>query len=278
MFTTREVATAIWLVIICVLLLLKADVRASVTKVIRAFFAKPIVVSMGLMFLYNVIVIAGLNFWGFWNISFLKDTVIWFLFAAIPLTLSFASSKEEVNVFRKILVENFKALIVVEYVVATYTFPLLVELMLFPVLLFIGLLDVVAKSDKKYVALARITSVTLPVLGLGILFFSIYGAAMDYQNLFSLGTVFSLFLTPMLSLLFAPFVFFLVLYARYESLFVLLNMGSKKPANIKGYAKRQIIKRLRLSLKGIREFHRSNGRKLIQVKTKDDVDRLFQEN
>lgn len=276
MFTNREIATMVWLAIILVIGLARQDVRSSMAAVIRAFLVSSIIISFLLMFSYNAISVTGLYLLGFWSIDMLKDTIIWFLFVAFPLTFSFVSSKEVTNIFKKIAIENFRFLVVVEFIIATYTFPFFVEFILIPIALVITLLDVVAKSNSKYTSVAKITSATQILLGLAVLSFSVHGAIVDYQNLLSIDIIKSLFLTPILSIIFSPFVFFLVLYTRYESLFILMNIGPVKTATVKRYAKQKILQTLRLNLNEIHNFHHKNGRRLIRIQTKDDVDSLFQ--
>lgn len=277
MFTTREIATIVWLTLVIILALFKHNVRSSVLKVITALFRKQIIAPIILILTYNILVVYGLYAIGFWSFALLKDTVVWFVFAAIPLMVSFITSKDSENIFHKILVDNLKALIIVEYIVGTYTFPLLVELLLLPFAFFVVMLDVVARSDPKFASASKAISIIQLSLGLAVLSLSLYGAALDYLDLFSPGTLSGLFLTPLLSILLSPFIFLAVLYSRYESLFVMLNVGPNKSRDIKGYARRRIFKYLAFNLDKIQEFHYSHGRKLIMVQTKDDIDRILRD-
>ncbi len=277
MFTTREIAIAVWLVAGACWALSKHEVRLASIRLVRNFFVKPILVSVGLMLIYNIVVIVILSSLGFWSTEHLKDTVFWFLFAAFPLTVYFVTSKQQEHVFRKITRESFTAFIFVEYITGTYTFPLLIELCLIPFLFFIVALDAVAKTNKQYEVVAKLTSSLLAFVGLAILGFSLYTAIEDYQNLLSLDALGSVFLTPLLSVLFSPFVFCAALYSQYEYVFTFLNVGRKKTPDVKRYAKLRLVQRFGLKLNSVRQFQLNNRPALLALQTKDDVDKLLQE-
>ena len=81
----------------------------------------------------------GLSEIGIWNRELLKDTVLWSLFSGLALALSGVQTQSDVPTWRSILKNQLKAIILLEFIVNTYTFALWVELLLAPTLVLIGL-------------------------------------------------------------------------------------------------------------------------------------------
>ena len=113
------------------------------------------------------------------------------------------------------------------------------------------------------------------ILGLAILFFALYSAINDLQNLGTLDTVRLVLLPIVLSAALLPFVYLLLLYSTYERLFVNLNIGPKKSDALKNYAKRKLVLGLNLNYKKARTFLRKHHRDLVRVQTKADVEALL---
>jgi len=105
LFNSREVATGIWLGVLLVLILSKADFRKSLWGVVRAFCVRRILVSVLVMALYVVATVRLLSAVGLWESSLLKDTIVWFCVVAMSMMVRFVTSEESENIFAKVLVE-----------------------------------------------------------------------------------------------------------------------------------------------------------------------------
>lgn len=240
-FNTREVATAIWIAIFISWALTQRNIRKSVFSAIRSAFSIKIVVPVFLMALYTAVIIYYLFRLNIWNISLLKDTILWFCFSAITMMASFVISKESVNILRKVAVDTLKVIIVLEFLVNTYTFHICVELLLIPSLTFIAILGVFAGTEEKYSAVEKITDNLQIIFGLVILGIVVGHAIADLQNLSSMDTLRSIALVPVLSLLLTPYIYVLLLYSNYEQVFIRLNTGREKDKAITRYARRKIL-------------------------------------
>ena len=275
LFNNREIATAIWLLVIFILMLFKRDIRKSILGVFKAFFEIKILTSVFFMIAYTTGIVFVLYQINLWNISLLKDTVVWFCFTGILISFYSVTSKREQNLFRKIIVDNIKIVIIIEFIVNTYTFSLAVELVLIPVVTFIAILGVFAKTDEKYSSVAKLTNGLLIIIGIVILIFSISNLVSDYKNFVSLDTLRKFILPPSLTILFLPFIYLMVLFSTYEQLFVQLNLGYEKSKKLKRYAKREIIKHCLLSLKKVKNASNMNTYNLKHIRNEEDVDKMI---
>jgi len=210
-----------------------------------------------------------------WTLSLLKDTIIWFVFVAAPLAFSLFASRSNENVVSVILAESLRLTVLVEFLVNEYTFSLPVELVFVPFLTFVMLLHGFASADEEYSVVAKLFDGLRVLIGLGLLVFVVSRSIADCGNLFSIPSARELFLVPALSLVFIPFLYFMLILISYESLFNVLKAGSDKDDWLKGYARRRLISHLKLDLKRIRRFHRAHGFDLARVQSKGDVDSLL---
>lgn len=274
-FSDREIATAIWLgVLLAFALSKKAISRDDVLNIVKTFLHWKIMTPVAVMIVYTAVMVYLLHFANFWTFSLLKDTIIWF-FSGMVLAFSFVTSHNDEKVFSRIVTDTVKIVVFLEFLVNTYTFSLLVELFLVPSITWIIIMDAFAKTDEKYSQVASFTSGLRVVIGLAILTVAAVKAAADFGSLLSIDSVRQILLAPVLSVLFAPLIYLLLLYARYEDLFVRLRMGPEKDRAIKRYAKRQIIRHLGMSVQKVGAFTRVHALDLMRVKSREDVDRLL---
>lgn len=71
---------------------------------------------------------------------------------------------------------------------------------------------------------------------------------------------------------FLPLIYFILLFAAYESLFIRLNLGYEKGKKLKNYARRKIIKQCLFSLKKIKKASNMNIYNLMHIRNEKDVD------
>ena len=275
-FNNREIAAAFWFLVFIALALRRDRVRRSIAALVRAFCRPKILTAVGLMLLYSAGAVAVLATFGLWGITLLKDTIAWFCFSAIAMMVRFVTAKEAQSILRKVLVDSVKVVVLLEFLVNTYTFSLPVELIVVPLVTVLAMLDAVAGSDEKYSAVARLTKAMQPAIGLVILAIAVGRAVSDMRNLQSPDTLRSIALAPLLCVFLCPFLYLTVLVARYESVFVRVGFGLERNGRLKRYARRRIIMHAGLSLKRLERLLRTHALGLMHVQTKSDVDSLFQ--
>ena len=134
LISTRELASAIWLLIVVGFGLSKKSIRQSTLEVVRALLAPKIVAVMSCMLLYAVMTVLLLRCIGFWKIVLLKDTVLWFFFSATALLIHVVTENAHERVLRRVLSQSLKVVVLVQYLANAYTFFLGVELLIQPFL------------------------------------------------------------------------------------------------------------------------------------------------
>ena len=277
LFNNREIATAIWLLVIFILMLFNRELRKSFLDVFKAFFKIKILSPIFFMIAYTAGIVFVLYQINFWNISLLKDTVVWFCFIGIPISFHSVTSETGQNLFRKVIVDNIKIVIIIEFIVNTYTFSLVGELVLIPVVTFIVILEVFAKTDEKNSSVAKLQNGLLIIIGIVILIFAISNVVSDYKNFGSLDTLRNFLLAPLLTISFLPFIYLMILFATYELLFTRLNLGYEKNKKLKRYAKRKSIQHCLLSLKKVKKALNMNTYNLTYIRNEEDADKMIKD-
>jgi len=227
------------------------------------------------MFISTATIIFVLYFVNIWNISFLKDTIIWFLFSGIVTCVNAITSRSDKNKLKKIIYENLKALILIEFIVNYYTFPLIIELIVMPIIILIFLLDTFTDNKEKYSSVTKLMKTLQTAIGFFLIYYFISNLVSSYQGFISYSTLKSFLLPILLSLCFLPFIYLFLLYAKYDMIFIRLKMGSSKTKELTKYAKREIIKTCLLNLNKAKKLLRGNTAKLMHIQNKEDVDNLI---
>jgi hypothetical protein len=212
---------------------------------------------------------------GAWTSDLLKDTILWFALSGLPMAFAGVLAKTDGNTWRRMLVDQLKVVVVLEYILNTYTFSFLAELLLVPVMTMLAMLDVVARSAVKYARVAKLIRVLQALVGFGVLGCATTQAVAHLNAVQAADALRSVLLAPVLSLLFVPFIYFLVLVTTYESLFLRLKLRSPSDPAVERYAKRKLIRHLGLRLRKVRTFMRAHAWDLTQIRTRADIDILL---
>lgn len=274
LFNNREIAIAVWILVIFIILLFIRGIRESLKDLVKVLFHRKILILVLSIIVHTVGITFVLHLLNFWNISLLKDTILWLCFSGIVICFRYVSSKEDENLLRNIIIDNIKIVIIIEFITNLFTFPLAAELVLIPFMAFIAGLDVIAKTDKKNISVVRLLNGLQIIIGLFILIYAFSQAIADYKNIVNLDTLKSFLLAPLLAVLFSPFVYFMALLVKYELLFLRLEMGCEKSKKLKNYAKKKIILYCLLSLKKIKKALNMKTYNLMLIRNKDDVDEM----
>lgn len=275
----REKAIVIWLLIFVIwvsyVALFKRDVRSSLVAVLKALLQKKIIMVLGAMLSYVGLTIFVLRKMHFWDISLLVDTVFWVF--GTGFVLMFNMSSREQQYFKNILLDNLKLVLILEFVVNLYTFNLWVELIIIPVMTLIACMSIVAGAQKEYVAVKKLMDVIMGLFGLHLIGFAVSNIFANFRAFVTLDNLRVFLLPILLTTLFLPFIYILVLYMTYESMFVRLRIGLEKSKKLVRFAKLKIFRTCLLNLGKLTEFSSKNAISLSSISNENDVLNMIHE-
>ncbi len=250
-FSTREIADMIWLIVFLMFVLIGKKTRISFFSLIKAVFAKKIIIMFLLIGLYFGTFTMMFAYQRIWKWIYLKDIIIWFLLTAVPICFSRITKEFHSNDIKKIIIENITLTAIVEFVVAYFTFPLWIEIIMIPVILFVVLLKVVADKKAENQKVSTLLSRVEILIGIGILSGTVLVAVDTFLTVDLTDFVVS-FATPLVySVLLIPMMYLCIVYAKYDTLFSRIHfMDTDK---VRKKHRWRILKACKLSYKRIQK-------------------------
>ena len=221
--STREVASLIYMAIIVVALVSWKGSHKHLVAIVRAFFARKLVYVWTAMSLYvfaSVYLLAWLNLWAWPN---LKSTLLWWLTVGFASMFEAQRLKERPDRFRKLVLESFTMTAVLLFVVELVSFPLWVELIMLPAVVFLTLLVAVAEFEARHVRVLKFLKIVEVLAGLLILAVSVALVVRQVDEFWTLSTAREFVLPFLLWLLFVPYIYMIAVIMAYEEYFVVVR-------------------------------------------------------
>lgn len=251
-FTTREIAILIYAIVLLIYILIHKKAKSILLPVIKAACEIKLIIPFFIIISFAALFTWGCTYLPFWNWVYVKDIIFWTLFAGVPVCFNAASRKIEEHYFRNIIIDNLKFAALVEFFTGTFTFHIILELILQPLLVIFMILQstLIKKSERVKKAIDGIVG----VLGLGILVLTIKSLFDSIDSILLIDILVSFTLPIVLSSLYLPVAYFLAVFSKYEILF--LRMKSKEPNDKKlrrGH-RYEVIRCCKLSYKKVCRF------------------------
>jgi len=227
----REWALVIWFLIFIfftIFLPKMKKIRESFKRVLKTFFVKAIITILVLMVIYIIIVVFGLFKIGLWKSHQLKNTIVWAVSVGALSLFKINSIKKDPHFFKNIVLANLKLVAIVQFVVRVYTFSLLIEFLLVPVLVTLGAMLGRAQTNKKYNLLEKVLNGIMVTLGTIIIFYTTYMLATNFGKFAKEQTIYDFYIPPLLTFLYLPFIFIMMVFTTYSEVFVRLQFFIKE--------------------------------------------------
>ena len=239
-FNNREIATLIWFSIFAVWVFAKSEARESLGDVVKAFSNWKVCLPVALLVVYVAACVYGLSIFDIWVSAQLKNTIIWTASVGIASLVRIGTIENDPRFLRKWIEDNLKITVVVEFIVAVPTFPLLVELVVVLLLTFLVMLQAVAESRDEYQSAAKIVNWLLALAGLTMLSYTVFIIFDDLHMFATMQTARDFYTPPLLSFLVIPFLFVFYVTVSYETSLSCLEVMEIEP-DLRSYSKWRAI-------------------------------------
>lgn len=268
-FNNREIALIFYLLVFIIWTLTQKKIRKSILGIIKALMVKQILISILFLLIYVSIVVYGLSFVDLWNSKLIKDTIYWTFGVGFILMMNSNKAIKEEHYLRKIIQDNIKLLMIVEFIVGLYIFGIIAEFILMPIVIFLSVLLGYTEVYKEHYQVRNFLLTVFGIIGIFYLFYSGFKIYQDFKSFASYDTL-SAFLYPIImTFLFLPFAYFYALYMHYESLFVRIEFSLKDNKCLCRYAKWRILLSVNFSLLRLKKI--IPGFLFCGCKTKDEI-------
>ncbi|NMB96890.1 MAG: hypothetical protein GYA02_09830 [Clostridiaceae bacterium] len=267
-FNNREIALISYLLIFIIWALTQKKIRKSFMPVVKAIMAWKILASIFALVIYVALVVYGLFKIGLWDKSLIKDSIYWTLGVGLVIMMSFDKALKEEHYFKNLVKENFKVLLIIEFIVGLYVFGIITEFILMPFVILFSMLLGYTEIYKEHEQVRKLINGLFGILGTVYLIYSGYHIYSDFNGFATTGNL-KIFLFPILmSILFLPFAYTYALLVHFESLFVRLGFFLKDK-KLRRFAKWRILLSVNFSILRLKRM--TPGMLFIDCKTKNDI-------
>lgn len=236
--TTREWATLIWGLLFLIYMMVHKNIRKSFWNVIVIFCGPKLRILWGIIMLYVFGITMIFYQLPIWDNIYIKDIVIWFLTSGLIYCMNAVSSEADEKYIQKVLKDNLKLTLILEFFISTFTFDIWIELAIIPIITIISVMDIIAEKKEEYKNVHKLIDIILALAGFWILYETVKIGINEYRELNVINTLVSFMIPIVYLLLIIPLEYLLELYSKYELLF--LRMSYKEENNKKIRIKHRI--------------------------------------
>jgi hypothetical protein len=210
---------------------------------------------------------------GFWVTSAAKDTSLWVIGTAFATFFSLNNVSTDKDYVRKIILDNIKFILIIEFVLNLYTFNLAIEFfLLVPLITFVVILNAFAALKPEYKGVKTFLEYVLAIIGFVLLIYTFREIVIHFQDFATAKTLRDFMLPPAFSVSLIPCLYFMALFMQYETLFVRINFANRHSDYAK-MIKRKTIMICHLNLAKLIRFSRNLG--YPKVNSTDEMEDLI---
>lgn len=224
LLNNREIACVVWIAIFFGWCLLKKDVRRSIAEVVKAAIHRKLIACFLAVALYATIMSWSLAGWRLWNFGDLKTVILWTCTAGTGMVIGIATGEPTRHHFRKVALGGIKLGLVLEFVVNLYVFRLAIEIVFVPIAVIFTILSVYTDIKDGHRAVNRLVNGAMTLLGGIMALYAGFRMRSDWAGFARAETLIEFLLPLIMTVLFIPLLYALLIITTYESFFVLLKV------------------------------------------------------
>jgi hypothetical protein len=269
-FNNREIVLFIYLLIFLIWIFTQKQIRISIFNLLKALTNKQILISILVFLMYIALLVLGLYYFKFWDLTLLKDTIYWTFGVGFVILMNSNKADEEDRYFRNLLKDNLKLTIVLEFILGLYVFGFFTELILAPIVIIFSIFLGFFETSTEYNKPKNVLQFIFGIAGFLYLIFSIYKIILDFKEFASFATLKSFLFPIIMLILFLPYGYLYALFIQYESIYTRLGFSLKDDKVLRKYAKRRILTTAKFSMVKLKKI--APGFLFYECKTKEDID------
>lgn len=271
-FTNREIATIIWVTLFIIRFSFEKQIRTSILNIIKSALKIKILLYFFSYLCYISLIIYSFYYFELWDITYLKENIIWFIFSGLPIGLIVATNKLERGFWKRLILKNLKLLVFVEFIISSFTFSLIVELLIIPIITLIVLINTVLKFNEENKDLEKFTNIILTFFGFFILSYSLYKSITEIHLIGNASHLKSFLFPVVYSIMSIPYMYIYKLIVVYELLFMKLRFGKKRSRKLNLLIKLRLLLFCNIQIKKLQIAANMNNYNLMSISSKDEID------
>lgn len=225
---------------------------------------------------YVVCITWTISLLSFWDNIFIKDILVWTMFSGIVCYVNAISREADEKYIKKILKNNFKLFIIIEFIVSTFTFNIFVELLIIPAITVLTMLFYFSENKIEFQSVYKFLNIILIVFGFWFIYETIKVGINEYKNLSAVNTLVSFTIPLVYLVLMLPLIYAVELYAKYQLLFAHISY-KWKDVNTRRKRQFKILKICKFSVRKLIIFQKEYFPKIYINMTEDEFNNLLTE-
>lgn len=275
--STREWATLIWGALFLLFIICHKEIRNSFWNIIVIFFDKKLRLLWEIILLYVLVITFIFSYSFIWENIYLKDIIIWFIFSGLAFCMNAVSGESDDKYIQKVLKDNLKLTMVLEFLISTFTFSIWIELTIIPIITTITVMNVIAQRKDKYKNVHKLLDFILILVGFCILYETIKIGINEYKELNVINTLVSFMIPIVYLILIIPLAYVLEIYSKYEILFLRMTCMEGRDKKIRISHRIAVCVACRLSVRKVLLFQREYIRRMYVGMKDDEFKQLMME-
>jgi hypothetical protein len=216
----REIVTLIYIGLFVLFAVSVRGARSALLQMLKLLVTSKVGLTLAIFLTYTATVVWMMSRLGFWDASLVGSTVLWMLLVGFAWFINLSEAGKDPRFMRRYILEAVGLGAILEVYINLEVLSILLEFVMQGFLIFVAMLNVVAKQDKQYKSVARLTSGILIAAGIGVFVYATVELVRDRPHL-DYPNILDQFLLPIwLTFAAVPCIYLLALYAGYESLFL----------------------------------------------------------
>lgn len=267
----REWAIVIWSLVAFSFLYFNPrfkDANSSFNQALATLKSKPIIVVMSLMISYVSVAIFCLALLGIWEFGQIKNTLIWFFSVACLSLFKLDKYQGDEWFYKEFCLSNFRLIAIIHFILGIYTFNIYVELVLVPFLVLMALLLAVAQINKEHHQVATLITNIFSIYGLTLIGYTAYMVTSNFDSFANKSNGYDFFIPSLLTILYLPFIYFMLIYTTYERLSIRIKYFINDP-ELLNYAKYYAFWKFHFKFRLLDRWIKSLA--FLSINSKDDI-------
>jgi hypothetical protein len=274
----REIAILFWMAVFLTWLFVKTPALwGSVLGILKSFANRQILVPFILLTAYMVGIVWCLARVGFWEVSLLKTTIRWFLLTVVALMMKSGKAVDNPRFFKEIALENFKLMVVMEFLSDKFVLALPYEMILVPTLTLVGICLTIAKMKVDLKTIVKPLDFIMSAAGLSMLVFVIHETWFHFGEVQTLESLKDFLLPIILTLSFLPAIYIFALWLHCQTKFILVKHWGGDNTRVRRWAKQELIRASVFRFRTLHAINWSFYSELKDAESRSDVRRLIRE-
>lgn len=267
-FSSREKALIVWFFLFMLWAIPQRNIRKSLWAVVKVLFQKKIFAVIMAMFIYASMLVYAFYRVHAWDISLLKDTAFWVLGSAFVLLMNVGDASKEDGYFKKLILDNLKLIVLLEFVINFYTLNFWIEMIVIPILSLVAVVSAVSKTKPEFAPAKKLADSILWFFGVCLIIFTVSNICKNYHSLLDMSNLRAVMLPPVLTITYVPFLYFFALTMLYETLFVRVDIFLSNRKDLARLIKMETIKTCKANLKKLKHV---SSKMIPDVRLLDDI-------